>query len=108
MDIFTVRLKNHPTIFVGKTNSSYAVKSDAQIAETLKYWSGQGKPRTTDDVLLLDAQWFVAERRAKVWTEASMLKRFLSYCCKTEDDPNPSLSQYEILMNGEVVDLKDL
>ena len=78
MEFYTIRLKRHPNLFVGKENPSYAITTDEEIQTCLKsghaYWS------TVEKILQVDAHWFKSEKYAKVWTDLKSIKRLFSYC----------------------------
>jgi hypothetical protein len=100
MTFYTIRLKRYPHLYVGKKNPYYALTSDASIQKLLR----DSWPKTIDEALQIDAYWFVHEERAKVWTNLTSLKRFLSYCAGKDDDGNRNplvFSEYEFLRNRE-------
>ena len=106
MNFYTVRLKRHPHLFVGKSNPSYALRPDDKIKDVLdnprKY--NYGKSPTVDDILQIDAFWFVNEKKAKVWTDIKDIKRLFSYANNQyNDEVKSTFSEYEILCNNEVI-----
>jgi hypothetical protein len=99
MDIYRIRLKRFPHLFIGKKDPSYALKSDY----ALKQWGYSNE--TADQRLQLDAHWYKPEKYAKVWTSLSALKRFLTLCRRNGAD---TFSEYELLNGEEVVDINEL
>lgn len=83
MPLFKIRLKRFPDKYVGKTNPTYAIATDQYLKE---------RP---DVGLQADAHWFVAEKRAKIWSSERDLKRFLGYCRDSDKD---TFSEFELVI----------
>lgn len=99
MEFFAIRLKRYPHLYVGKSNSSYAVMADSKI----DYWKKERPSDSIDRILQTDAHWFKSEKHAKIWTDRTTLKRFLSYC--GEKEKGRLFSEYEVVCNGKVIDI---
>lgn len=84
MKVYAIRLKKQPEKFVGKQHPTYAIESDQRLKE-----HGRG--------IQTDAYWFVKEKRAKVWTSAEGVRRFLGFCRQDETD---TFSEYELVVHG--------
>lgn len=96
-EYYTIRVKRHPHLFVGKESSSYAINCDEGIIVSAKHRPGAN----IDEILQLNAYWFKPERFAKIWTSLPTLRRFLRYCASEYE--HPTFSEYELLLNGKVI-----
>ena len=85
-----VRIKNHPSKWVGQTHPSYALHPDQH-----------------SHPLQLDAHWYVPESRAKVWTSLTVLKRVVTLSKYGFD--SATFSQFEVVFgDGSVKPLDEV
>ena len=107
MNFYTIRLKQRPHFYIGKTSSTYAIHTDQTLADQIKWY----KDTRNQDVTPIDImffcnedrppQWFVPEKRAKVWTTVTAIKHFTSYAkCKERDN---TFNEYEVVVNGSAI-----
>ena len=102
MDIFTIRLKRRPDLYVGKRNPYYAMMTDNPILNRIKHTN-----QTIDQIIDGCALFCKPEKYAKVWTSEKAIRQFLSYCCPG-DDTSPTYSEYELLLNGNVIPIEQV
>lgn len=95
-ELYTIRLKYHPHLFIGKSNASYALMSDEEIAGQQVMNSRD----TVDNIIGVHSSFFKPVQYAKVWTSLTTLKRFLKYM---RYGKNPVFSYYELLRDGRVI-----
>lgn len=96
MKIFFIRLKNHPTYYVGKENPTCALSSDESIRNAIQHYHQNGKTKTAWDIISQDENnnppyWFTAKERAKMWTTEKDVKRFVNRYNKGK-----TFSEYEV------------
>jgi hypothetical protein len=99
MNFYTIRLKRHPHLFVGKKSPSYAITTDAQLQTRRNY-----RNEPMDEIIGIDC-YFKKEKYAKVWTSVTSLKQLLTYCGSVK---GTGLSEYELLCNNQVITFESL
>ena len=103
MTFYTIRLKQKPDLYIGKTNSTYALLTDQGINDQVEWYKNTRNQDATPIQILFffdeskPPQWYVPEARAKVWTTIKSIKNFTSYAkCK---ERNNTFNEYEIVVN---------
>lgn len=107
MTFYTIRLKQRPNLFIGKTSSTYALCTDQELADKVEWYKHTRNTDFTPIEVIFQLQennpphWFVPEERAKVWTTIRAIKHFTSYVkCKDRDN---TFNEYEIVVNGSEI-----
>jgi hypothetical protein len=113
MHFYTIYLKRHPHLFVGKKRSFYAIKCPEDIEARIANYNNQRVPviiargypvlvgnELIDDIICINAHWFVPNDKAKVWTNLSSIKRFLSYCGMSPVKTDLSKVEYMVMVDG--------
>jgi hypothetical protein len=97
---YTIRLKNHPELYLGKKTPTYGIMTDFEIGRWL-----EKTPYKSQNKVIMDLVgcWFKSKQYAKVWTKTSTLKAFLTLCHESD-----GLSQYEIMCNDKPILIKNL
>lgn len=95
MKVYLIRLKDHPELYVGKKNVSYALDSDYIIAE--------------NKINPAKSSFLVPKAKAKIWQVAGRIKWLHSYSGRYYDHKNHedcqstfSLYEVEIDDNGKL------
>ena len=82
MKIYLIGLKNHPEYYIGKENPTYALASDEQLDNEIQHNAKHGKEFRRMDILIREekdvAHWFVKRKRAKLWTDGVLVKKFVN------------------------------
>lgn len=103
MTYYKIRLKDKPDLFLGKRNPSYGIcpiEHMQEVAKTQANQTSYAKPPTIAESLewyaKLNERYFTKEKFAKVWTSIPVLRRFLSYCSRSEG--TNTFPQYELVI----------
>ena len=86
MQIYLIRLKDHPTVYVGKQNPTYAIRGDSD-----------------DRPLQLDAHWYVPRQKAKLFSRRTAIKQFVNRYNKGD-----TFSKFEVEIDGKRVKVMSL
>lgn len=90
MKTFLIQIKEHPCLYVGKKNPTYALTSDKAIKNGM--------------IIDPTAHWFAPRHKAKIWTDPLQLRNFVNRYNKGEThnhynveiDNNGKLSQISL------------
>jgi len=112
MTFYTIRLKQKPHLFIGKTNPTFAIHTDQNLNDQVEWYKNTRNQIVTPmDVMFFcnedkPPHWLVPEERAKVWTTVKSIKHFTSYVkCKEREN---TFNEFEIVVNGnEIIPLDD-
>ena len=98
MTFYMIRLKMDNSIYIGKSNPTYALVSD----EYIKIIKGSSIE------CILKGPFMCKEKHAKIWTNTKAVKTFVTRCRRSNED---TFSRYEIEIHedskGTVLGLDD-
>ena len=98
MIFYMIRVK-HTEHYVGKNHPTYALHTDQSIQANIDWFKAKRDvKRSAKDILFQNDHdnppyWFAPQKRAKVWTGVTEIKRFLGRCRSKKSD---TFKRYEI------------